>query len=280
MSKQKIETPPFPIIRPEITITPTDEPVFDVDLREMTWWFAIPEIGDHTSWAMYDPPEWQLICWYDMQTVRPAIIHGIEGVEIDTTEHEIVDNEEHINPSKHFVRLAEDTVQNLAVLSLEGDKRRLYTLLDERFDENWGRGARRIRQSGRFKQQSDGSLDQIAEYLVPGETTEAMDVCKVTIGDRSFSCLRVLSLDHTFNENSVMIEAYLSRESRTLLCRRYNGIQWNRGPGSAYADKPPWDERFPDHNRIVIDGVTFVHWYDDLSDRAVGIDTGALPAIG
>jgi len=61
------------------------------------------------------------------------------------------------------------------------------------------------------------------------------------------------------------VEAYLARSGRTVLFRRYNGRLWKT------KDKPPWDERFPDHNRVVINGVTFVHWYDCLTDLACGI---------
>jgi hypothetical protein len=268
-------TPPFPWQRPEITITPSDEPLFEVDWRELAWWFGIPEAGDHTLWAMYDPPEWRLAYYYDLKALRPAVIHGIEGVEIASLEHEMGDKEQ-LTPATLFARLTESRVQCLATMFLHDNRRRLYTLLDEGFDEDWGESQRRVRQTGRLVQQPDRSYRQRPEQLRPGEDVEAMGVCHVTIGPSSFTCLRVLDVAPVFTEESTLMEGYLIREGRTVLCRRYNGRQWSRKPGSAHADKPPWDERFPTHNRIVIDGVTFVHWYDCLTDRACGVDASSV----
>ncbi len=76
-----VYVPPFPHVRPPIIITPSEEPPFTVDWRELAWWFAVPEVGDHTCWAIYDPPEWHCTSSYDMQAQRPALVHGIEGVE-------------------------------------------------------------------------------------------------------------------------------------------------------------------------------------------------------
>jgi len=276
----RIGPPPFPLERPEITITPSNERPFEVDWRELAWWFGIPEVGDHMLWAIYDPPEWRLSYYYDLTALRPAVVHGIEGVEIASLEHEMGDKEQ-LSPTTFFARLTESRVQCLATIFLQDNRRRLYTLLDEGFDEDWGESQRRVRQTGRLVQQPDGSYRQRPEHLRPGEHVEAMGVYQVTIGGRSFACLRVLDVAPVFTEKSILMEAYLTREGRTILCRRYNGRQWNREPGRAYADKPPWDERFPTHNRIVIDGVTFVHWYDCLSDRACGIDASSVegPAL-
>jgi hypothetical protein len=55
--------------------------------------------------------------------------------------------------------------------------------------------------------------------------------------------------------------------SEPVLCRRYNGRLWKYG-----TDATPWDERFPDHSRVVIDGTAFVHWYDCLTGLACGVE--------
>lgn len=271
----EIGMPPFPRQRPEITIAPSEEPLFEVDWRELAWWFGIPEVGDHTLWAVYDPPEWRLAEYLDMKAVRPVVVHGIDGVEIATLQYEMGDKEQ-VSPRTFFARLTESRVQYLATMFMQDNKRRLYTLLDEGFDEDWGESQRRVRQTGRFLQQSDGSYRQHAEHLQPGEHVEGMGVYQVMVGERSFTCLRVLDVGPVFTDKGILMEAYLTREGRTILCRRYNGRQWHREPGEAHADKPPWDERFPTHNRIVIDGVTFVHWYDCLTDRACGVDASSV----
>jgi hypothetical protein len=268
MSCQNTETEtPFPLQRPDITIVPSEDPPFEVDFKEFACWFAVPEVGDHTLWAIYDPPDWRLTSYCDMKAICAASVHGIDGVEIIAMDHEL-DERHTLHPWTFFARITDERVEVLATISLEQGKRVVYTMLDELFAENWGDKQRRVRHTARFEEQADGSYIQRAERLCPGETLEAMGTYRVTVGARSFTCLRVLDVKHEITEEDVLIEAYLTPEGRTVLDRRYNGRMWRRTKGG---DKPPWDEEFPEHNRIVIDGVTFVHWYDCLSDRACGI---------
>lgn len=255
----------FPVQRPDISITPSQEPAFEVDWRELAWSFVVPEAGNRTLWAVYDPPDWRLTSYTDSQVTHPAVVHGIDGVEISSVDRE-ADGQQ--LPWTLFARLIETRVEYLATISLRNGTRRLYTLLDEGFDDDWGDSQRLVRPTGRFVEQPDGSYHQIVERLIPGEQVEGMGVCGVRVGDRSFTCLRVLDVPGEFSEESLLMEGYLTREGRTVLCRRYNGRLWQGGAGG----KTPWDEEFPDNNRIVIDGVTFVHWYDCLCDRACGID--------
>jgi hypothetical protein len=264
---------PFALQRPEITITPSEKPLFEVDWQELAWWFAVPEVRNHTLWAIYEPPDWRLGEYCHMRTVCPALVHGIDGVEIDAVDREFDGDRLIIHPWTFFARLTDSRVQYLASISSEENgTRKLYTLLDEGFDENWGESQRRVRHTGRFAQQVDGSYVQNVDRLCPGDDVEGMGVYEVTIGPRSFTCLRVLDVPQVFTEESILMEGFLTREGRTVLCRRYNGRLWlGPRPGTL-----PYDERYPTHNRIVIDGVTFVHWYDCLSDLACGIDADSF----
>ncbi|MEK9137532.1 MAG: RNA polymerase sigma factor, partial [Bacteroidota bacterium] len=125
---------PFPLRRPEIVITEVDAEPFSVDCRELPWWFGIPEVGDRTLWATYDPPEWNLTSVSDMQAVRPARIHDLEGVEINVGEWE---PETGWTPSAWtmYGRLTEDSRQWIAVSRIDDSgKRLLRTFLDEDFN--------------------------------------------------------------------------------------------------------------------------------------------------
>jgi hypothetical protein len=264
---------PFPAQRPEITITPIDEPPFEVDWQELPWWFGIPKIGDRTQWAVYDPPDWRLSSYTSMETVRSAKVHNIEGVEIKVVDREYKSEDPGI--TQMIARLTDKRVECLAISSVYNGVRRLYTLLDEGFDIDWGEGSQRdIRLTGRFIREADDSFRQVTEQLQSGVNVEAIETCLVKIDNHTFDCIRVIDLDPVFSEKSVLMEGFLTRAGRTILCRRYNGRQWAMGTEWQDGSRPdvPWDERYPGHNRIVIDGVTFVHWYDCLSDRACGID--------
>jgi len=260
---------PFPVRRPEIIITPSAEPPFAVDCREGAWWFGVPEVGNRTMWAMYDPPEeggrdhWRVAWVYDMQVVRAARVHDLDGVEVDVDEWNA---DSGWMPSTHtmYARITEEKVEWIAFSSVEDGRRVFLSYLDEGFEERWGPPMiRRMSDQGVFVRQEDGSY-ALREHG-PGEIgAGAFDV---TIGERTFTCLRVIDVFGRVSEDCVVMEAFLTRDGRTVLCRRYNGLRWHRKEG-----EPGWDERLPTHQRLVINGVTYVHWYDCLTDRALGIE--------
>ena len=89
---------------------------------------------------------------------------------------------------------------------------------------------------------------------------------------RRFTCLRVIDVAAEPAEDQTLVEAFLEAGGRTVLFRRYNGRAWR-----AEQEDQSWDQRFPEHARLVVDGATFVHWYDCLTDMACGISEGAAP---
>ncbi|MBQ2976563.1 MAG: hypothetical protein IJE17_03650, partial [Clostridia bacterium] len=56
-------------------------------------------------------------------------------------------------------------------------------------------------------------------------------------------------------------EAYLDCHGRTVLWRRFNKDDW---AFQRYQQK--WTEKLPDNERLIINGETYVHWYDCISD--------------
>jgi len=261
--------PPFPSRRPAIAILPSRAKPFAVDCRELRWWFVIPEVGQAASAAWYDPPNWELSSFQESHAVRPARIHDLDCVEMEVNECPAA--EPSTRGQVHWLmygRLTDDKAQWLATLRVVDGKRVLYTFLDEGFEEDWGEAPRRLEDRGAYVRQQDGSFKR-SRRRASAEATGA-GVFRVRIADRSFTCLRVLDVGTVPSETGILVEAYVNREGRTVLFRRYNGRLWAIGGESGY-DGAPWDERFPGHQRIVIDGVTFVHWYDCLTDVACGI---------
>ena len=93
------------------------------------------------------------------------------------------------------------------------------------------------------------------------------------IDERSFACLRVFDANPGATEADNLIEAYVTREGRTLMHRRYNGNRWGKRdvPPQNWGTELTWMEDLPRARRIVIDGVTYVHWYDCMTDVACGV---------
>ncbi len=265
----KKRVPPFPLRRPVIAIRASRAKPFAVDCRELRWWFAIPEVGRAASAAWYDPPNWELSSFQESHAVRPARIHDLDCVEIEVNEWPAAESSTR-GPAHWLMygRLTDNKAQWLATLRVADGKRVLYTFLDEGFEEDWGEAPRRLEDRGVYVRQQDGSFKR-ARRRASAEATGA-GVFRLRIADRTFTCLRVLDVGAAPSETGILVEAYINRKGRTVLFRRYNGRLWAIGGGSGY-DGAPWDEQFPAHQHIVLDGVTFVHWYDCLTDVACGI---------
>ena len=265
MSKHKAgsKKQPFPVERPKIEIVGSTVPTFEVDCREVPWWFAIPEVGNRTHWAIYDPPEWRVTTVTDMQVVRLAKVHELDGVEINVDEWK-AETGWMLSERLMYARLTDSTVEWIGLASLDDGARTIFTHMDDGFEERWG-GAmvRHMEDLGAFVAQEDGSF-RLNEHE-PG--CIGAGAFTVTVGDNSFECLRVIDIYREVDEKGQLMEAYLSQDGRSVLVRRYNGLRWHVDDG-----KPTWDEKLPDNDRLVIDGTAYVHWYDCLTSTALGID--------
>ena len=167
--------------------------------------------------------------------------------------------------------LTEDSVEFVAVEAEGPDSTRaLTTFLDEGFDDNWGPALpRSLEDRGYLRQLADGSFSSTPDR----SPIVAAGVFEVHIGERSSTCLRVFDADPGATEADNLIEAYVTKEGRTLMHRRYNGNRWGKrdAPPHNQGTELTWIEDLPRARRIVLDGVTYVHWYDCLTDVAFGI---------
>jgi len=273
---------PFPQYRPEILIEASQEDPFRIDFKEMSWWFIVPEVGDRVRYASYGPSKEGDVPWRLSETVslaaqRPAIIHGRSCVEVEVENQHLTamtgDNtpsEKKDSRTKVWGGLTQDAVEWIAVESLSPNgTRELTTFLDEGFYDDWGPSPRLIEDCGCLRPQTDGSLARQAD------ASEVMGagVFDVQIGQQRFTCLRVFEIEKEATERDVMIEAYITRAGRTVLFRRYNGNRWAKkdAPPHNWGEKMTWEEDLPHTDRMVIDGVTYVHYYDCLTDAACGI---------
>ena len=253
---------PFPDRRPPIAIRPLAQAARSVDCGELRWWHIVPEVGDHSLCASYNAPDWSLAQTTELRVLGPAEVHGLQGVKIAVQERTPGGSPPHQTLAM-YGRLTEGETQWLAVAGRAGDREHLATFLDENFALDWGGPLpRRIADEGLFAERAPGSFETTGQAAVEGGAGSF----SVSISGRAFACLRVFDLDLADgvagDEAGTLIEAYLTQDGRTLLFRRYNGRLWGRDT------KVPWDERFPDNARIVVDGATYVHWYDQIHARA------------
>ncbi len=268
---------PFPTVRPRITVSPSRAKPFKLDCRSITGWGVGLDVGS-TGWmSWYDPPNWRLTSVSFLHAARPAEVHGIAGVEIETLDWEPPGRR--WRPGRtHFVRLTETTVEWLAQLFIRDGRRVLYTFLDEGFDRDWGESLRRPLAAGGLTVNKDGTFTLAVPPGNSSNLTLAAGMFRVGVGDKRVTCLRVIdllaktsSLRHRVAlERETLAESFYTRQGQVILFRRYNGRLWRAQKKSPYGGRP-WDERFPGHARLVINGAVFVHWYDCLTDVACGL---------
>ena len=273
---------PFPQYRPEIRIEASQEAPFPIDFKEMAWWFIVPEVGDRVRWAIYEPLKegdapWRLSETVSLAAQRPAIIHDRPCVEVEVENQHLtamtgdnMPNEKKDVRVKVWGHLAENAVEWIAVESLRPDgTRELTTFLDEEFYDDWDPSPRLIEDCGYLSPQADGSFTRQADT----PKIIGAGIFDVHIGQQRFTCMRVFEIEKEATERDVMVEAYITQAGRTVLFRRYNGNRWAKkdAPPHNWGEEMTWEEDLPHTDRIVIDGVTYVHYYDNLTDVACGI---------
>ena len=263
----------FPKVRPGIVVERLAAKASPIDMRELTWWFVIPELDDEVRWAEYQPTgvgtEWRLTRSTAMRTARPAVIHDRDCVEIE------VDEESHpvdglLTPphagrhTKVWGQLTETEVEWVAVERAASDgTRKLDTFLDDGFEQDWGACARRIDAGECLVAVADGSFRRR-----PGIPAVFADgVYAVQVGKRTFTCTRVVEMETEATELDVVVVAYVDANGRTILFRRYDGNR--RVPGG---ESQRLTDLLPRADQLVIEGITFVHSYDYITATACGID--------
>lgn len=265
--KGEIVMSKLPEVLPEYTIEKVEGEPFPVKWEELMGWFIVPRMGEKLSWGMYDFPERKRTESVEMEVVGKAEVHGIEGVEITASEHPSGVYEgggPAESASRRFVAQLTDThCRFLAESHVQDGIRKNYTFLDgEAFLGNWGFGEDNcgneihIAGKGDIVREGDAYKAAEKEYLL-----DVTGRYKVTLGDRAYDTICVVDIE-TYNPG-VMSEQYLDRSGRTILWRRFNRDDWGL---EKYGKR--WSEQLPENERLLVNGETFVHWYDCVTDYA------------
>lgn len=250
----------LPEYLPEYKIEADPREPFSVKWEELMGWFLVPKLGEKLSWGMYDLPSRKCDHVYDMAVTGRAKVHGIEGVELTAREAPYSGRAEVIE--RTFVAQLTDThCRYLATVRNDGGVRNYITFLDgDEFLPNWGFGENNcgnetnlspkgdIRRSGSEvrTERRDFLLDIVGRYAV-------------TIGGRTYDTVCVMDVE-TYN-CGVVSEQFLDRSGKTVLWRRFNRDDW-----ALDVYKIPWSQRLPENERLTVNGATYVHWYDCITD--------------
>ena len=264
--EMNMNTKKFPAQLPDIQIKASKEAPFEVKWEEMMGWFIVPKIGETCDWAMYDYPERKKTEAFTGKVVGRAAVHGVEGVEIVTTERTFRDirgNEVTDGTERYFIAQLTDTHSRyLAETHVVDGVKRTHTFLDgDEFLQNWGFGEDNcgneinLRAKGHIKR--DGAV-----ITTEPSRVELMDIAgryNVRIGDAVYDT--VLHIDLGMYNEGVMSESYIDKTGRTVLWRRFNRDEWKL---AQYGKR--WSEALPENEQVTVNGETYVHWYSCLTD--------------
>lgn len=246
---------------PPYTITPSELPPFPVKWEECMGWLIVPKPGQALHWGMYDYPDKNRSEWTECRVVGHAEVHGLRGVEIAAVQHDAqncygtgsLDGVER----RFVVQLTDTHCRYLAESHIEDAIRKCFTFLDgEVFLNNWGFGPDNC---GTLTDQcARGTIHRTGDAITTPTAKETMDIVgryTVTIGLKQYDTVCLMDVESC--ENAVATEQFLDKNGRTILWRRFNRHDW-QGQN--------WLERLPDNDRLTINGETYVHWYDCITD--------------
>jgi len=255
----------LPEIMPEYKIEKSDQAPFAVVWEELMGWFLVPKLGEKLAWGIYDMPERNRTEYDEMEVIGKAEVHGIEGVEITVKTTAPMDcNSEggQSAVSRRFVaQLTDSHCRYLAESHIKDGINRFYTFLDgDSFSGNWGFGENNCGNETHIKAKGDISRD--GNLVKSSDKPFLLDIVGryiVTIGGKEFDTVCVMDIE-TYNPG-VVSEQYLDLNGRTILWRRFNRDDW-----AFKRYKQRWTEKLPENERLTINGKTFVHWYDCITD--------------
>ncbi len=256
----------LPGIMPEYTIAPLEKPSFACRWEELQGWLIVPRLGEKLNWAMYDFPEKTRTSRTEMEVVGRAEVHGVEGVEIAAVQYGNGDDRDpgfsDGMPWRFVAQLTDTHCRYLAASHFENGIHKYHTFLDgDEFFVNWGYGENNC--GSEVMLESKGLLSRAGNTITAPEGKETLDVVgryAVTIGGKTYDTVCVMDVE-LYNE-AVLSEQFVDRNGRTILWRRFNRDDWaiDRFGGKK------WSEKFPDNERMTVNGEVYVHWYDCISD--------------
>lgn len=252
----------LPAVLPSYTITKTDAPPFSVRCEELRGFCILLHLNAQTTWGCYEQPTRKLTQYTLAKVTQKAEIHGIEGLEIEAFEHiPVAHGKETVTQRQYVAQLTDSHCRYLAESHVENGVKRLFTFLDnDIFDINWGLGENNCGfetdMPAKGIIQKDGSSLTTQE---PNEVTDLVGRYEVSVCGKTFDTVCAVNIGHYGGK--ILIEQYLDQNGRTVLWRRFNRNDW-----AFHRYGKLWTELLPDSEKLTVNGETYVHWYDCITD--------------
>ena len=256
----------MPKMLPDYTITPTPLPPFPCQWEELMGWFIVPRLGEKLSWAMYDFPERLRTEEDHLAVTGRALVHGIEGVEIEVETNAPMDcnqtGDDDAYVQRSFIAQLTDThCRILSETHTQGGVKQIFTFLDgDASLQNWGFGEDNC--GNEIHLVPKGLISRCGNILTTRdqqkELTDVTGRYTVTIGGKSYDTVCLVM--HEAYMGGMASEQFIDHNGRTVLWRRFNADDWRF---DHYGKT--WSEMLPDSEVLLINGKRYVHWYDCIT---------------
>ncbi len=260
-SKMPMKTMPNTL--PAYTIEPSPLPPFALRWEEMRGWLLVPKLGEGLTFGQYDMPTRRLTELCEMQVTGAARVHGIDGVEISARCISQVGERTEVEYT-FIEQLTETHCRTLAVCCREEGFHDYITFLDgEGFLPDWGFGENNIGRETHLA--ARGIVTRQGSEITCHGKAYPLDVVgryNVTLTGATYDTVCVVDV---CRDAGTLLEQFLDSQGKTILLRRYNRDNWGF---SRYGQT--WSRMFPNNDRLTVDGETYVHWYDCVTDYVFG----------
>ena len=121
---------------------------------------------------------------------------------------------------------------------------------------NWGFGENNC--GNEVNLSPKGDIHRQGRTITTADKEFLLDIvgrCSVTLDGKTYDTVCVMDVN-TYN-SGVVSEQFLDQNGRTILWRRYNRHDWHG---------KDWQSLLPDNDRLTVNGETYVHWYDCITD--------------
>lgn len=257
VSKGESNMKTLPEFIPEYKIEASTELPFQAKWEELMGWFLVPKLGEKLSWGMYDIPSRKCSHIYDMHVTGKAKVHGIEGVELIAREA-AYSNRKDTKERTFVAQLTDSHCRYLAAVRTDDGIRRYITFLDtDEFMPIWGFGEDNCGNETQLRVK--GIIQRKGNSIQAPEQANVFDVVgryTVSILGKKFDTVCAM-----FIEGKIAVEQYIDQNGKTILWRRFNRNDW-----AIDRYRRTWVDQLPKNERLTINGETYVHWYDCITD--------------
>ena len=253
----------IPKKKPAILIQPSHTSFDSVQCDELQWWFLVPQPGKSALAFKYDLETDDLSMIEHLACGGAARVHQTDCLECTIRTWSMYKSWRCDRATWYCALTASQAIW-LAVITQQDSLKELSTFKDEDFYEQWGDvGPRRLADTGRFQ-----AIGPDTYTMQEGEGMGA-GTFDVQVGEKVFTCLRVLDIGPQASEYEEIGEVFINREGRVVLYRQY----WGRFMGG----EQDWCSVFPNNPRLTINGCVYVQrnctgrCHDLLTGTALGI---------